>query len=154
MKPFVHNKGLGLLELHQSTESKIRKSLTRPWWRFWLIFDLISRYIFFKSTSQENRKKNWIMIMIFRSHGKYLQFLTHSYGIVFWQIFSSKNREGIQPSMLVKKNSGQYGAVKDVKKNSESNVDKQNLFGFPLMQKSEWLSHFDSHFWSHRKFLM
>ena len=92
--------------------------------------------------------------MIFRSHGKYLQFLTHSYGIVFWQIFSSKNREGIQPSMLVKKNSGQYGAVKDVKKNSESNVDKQNLFGFPLMQKSEWLSHLDSHFWSHRKFLM
>ena len=57
MKPFVYNKGLGLLELHQSTESKIRKSLTRPWWRFWLIFDLISRYIFFKSTSQENRKK-------------------------------------------------------------------------------------------------
>ena len=146
MKPFVYNKGLGLLELHQSTESKIRKSLTRPWWRFWLIFDLISRYIFFKSTSQENRKKNWIMIMIFRSHGKYLQFLTHSYGIVFWQIFSSKNREGIQPSMLVKKNSGQYGAVKDVKKTLESNVDKQNLFGFPLMQKSEWLSHLDSHF--------
>ena len=61
--------------------------------------------------------------MIFRSHGKYLQFLTHSYGIVFWQIFSSKNREGIQPSMLVKKNSGQYGAVKDVKKPLESNVD-------------------------------
>ena len=51
--------------------------------------------------------------------------------------FFLKNREGIQPSMLVKKNSGQYGAVKDVKKNSESNVDKQNLFGFPLMQKSE-----------------
>jgi hypothetical protein len=39
--------------------------------------------------------------------------------------------------MLVKKNSGQYGAVKDVKKTLESNVDKQNLFGFPLMQKSE-----------------
>ena len=63
MKPFVYNKGLGLLELHQSTESKIRKSLTRPWWRFWLIFDLISRYIFFKSTSQENRKKKFFAHM-------------------------------------------------------------------------------------------
>ena len=67
----------------------------------------------------------------------------------FDKFFSSKNREGIQPSMLVKKNSGQYGAMKDVKKKTqESNV---NLFGFPLMQKSEWLSHLDSHFWSHQK---
>ena len=144
MKPFVYNKGLGIFELHQSTESKIRKSLTRPWWRFWLIFDLISRYIFFKSTSQENRKKHWIMIMIFRSHGKYLQFLTHSYGIVFWQIFSSKNREGIQPSMLVKKNSGQYSAVKDVKKPQRAMLTSKIYLVFHWCKKVN-----DFHIWIH-----
>ena len=69
MKPFLYNKGQGLfeflfdfsyvddfLQLHQSTESKIRKSLTRPWTPF--KGQLISKGLFGFFNSPKKRMKN------------------------------------------------------------------------------------------------